>query len=119
MVGGKSLSFFGALLALAAVARAQVSPGVPAGGLGGADKPPAIPGLTDRAGANEQAPEGELLGEVFENPAAGIAFRPPAGCNQIRKSDTDHVAEYIHDQKQWLLKVTRARLTPPQMPARK
>jgi hypothetical protein len=108
MVGGKSLAFCVALLVLSAVARGQVSPGVPAGG---AQKPGAIPGLTDRAGANEQAAGGELLGEMFENPAAGIAFRPPAGCTQIRKTDTDHVAEYIHDQKQWLLKVTRARLS--------
>ena len=113
MVVGKSLAFFGALLVLAAVVVGQVPPG--AAGVGGAQKPAAIPGLTDRAGANEETPAGELLGEMFENPSAGIAFRPPAGCNQIRKTDTDHVAEYIHDQKQWLLKVTRARLSQDMM----
>jgi hypothetical protein len=76
----------------------------------GTPAPSAIPGITDRTG---DVAGGELLGEVFENAAAGIAFRPPAGCNHIRKMDADHVAEYVHDQKKWLLKVTRAQLGQP------
>jgi hypothetical protein len=103
MLGSKSLRFVGALAGvflwslLATPLNAQ-------------EKPAAIAGLTDR---NADPADGELLGEVFESPGAGIAFRPPTGCNQIKKVDPEHVAEYVHDQRQWLLKVTRARLGQP------
>jgi hypothetical protein len=75
--------------------------------------------LTDKLGLDSKGAPGSsaaadaLLGEAFESQTAGITFRPPAGGKQIIKSDPDNVVEYVNDDKHWLLKVTRARLSKP------
>jgi hypothetical protein len=51
------------------------------------------------------------LGEPFESQTAGVTFRPPAGGKRIEKTDPDNVVEFVNDDKRWLLKVTRARLS--------
>lgn len=72
------------------------------------DKPSAIPGVTDKLGVDEMPKE--LLGDLFENPVAGISFRPPAGAKVTRKADptTNLVGEFMQEQQQWILKVTRS-----------
>jgi hypothetical protein len=76
---------------------------------GASDTPAPIPGVTDKLGLDPK--NDELLGQPFESQTAGIAFRPPAGGKQIIKTDPDNVVEYVNDDKNWLLKVTRARLS--------
>jgi hypothetical protein len=76
---------------------------------GGSDAPAPVPGVTDKLGLDQG--NDDLLGAPFESQTAGITFRPPAGGKQILKTDPDNVVEYVNDDKHWLLKVTRARLS--------
>jgi hypothetical protein len=75
-------------------------------------KPTPIPGLTDKFGLDEKKP-GDLLDDLFESQAGGISFRPPADSKQVRRSEQDAIAEFANDDRQWLLKVTRASLGQP------
>lgn len=55
-----------------------------------------------------------LLGERFSSLAAGIAFRPPAGCQAIRREGVaDEVVQYQDARRRWNLKVSRIMLTQP------
>jgi hypothetical protein len=47
----------------------------------------------------------DLLGPVYENRAAGILMRPPAGSKTIRKNGGDEVVEFVNEQRRWALKV--------------
>lgn len=87
------------------------------------EEPTPIPGLTDKLGLDARSSSSSslggagvadgLLGEPFESQTAGITFRPPVGGKRIEKTDPDNVVEYVNDDKRWLLKVTRARLSKP------
>jgi hypothetical protein len=55
-----------------------------------------------------------VLGKAFESKTAGIAMRPPAGCKQIvRGGSPDDIVEFVNDQKNWSLKVSRSTLSQP------
>jgi hypothetical protein len=102
-------------LAAGVPAMAQVPPGaapLSARTAPGSDTPAPIPGVTDKLGLDPKTND-DLLGQPFESQTAGLAFRPPAGGKQIQKTDPDNVVEYVNDDKHWLLKVTRARLSKP------
>ncbi|HEY7120069.1 MAG TPA: hypothetical protein VH475_26010 [Tepidisphaeraceae bacterium] len=91
--------------------RRPAAPTAPAARAGD-ERPTPIPGLTDKLGLDQQQQRAnELLGPMFESQTAGVSFRPPANCKPIVKSDPDNVVEYVNEEKHWLLKVTRARLT--------
>jgi hypothetical protein len=107
----------GASIGLAAEPRnpapAGGSVGAPTGQLRApAEDPAPIPGLTDKLGLDQKRPS-DLLGELFESQTGGIAFRPPAGCTEVRKGEEDHIVDLSNPDKRWLLKVTRARLAQP------
>ena len=66
------------------------------------------------AGRPDADPVAEpLVGPKFESKAAGIAFRPPAGCKEVRKPGSDEIVEFINDDKSWLLRVTRPTFPTP------
>lgn len=80
----------------------------------GADKGGAAPDglsiLQDRP--DRAAPKAGQLGIPFESRAAGIALRPPAGCREIhRGGNPDEIVEFVNDQQNWSLKVTRSTLS--------
>jgi len=51
------------------------------------------------------------LGAAFEGGAAGITFRPPADCKQIRRAGVpDEIVQYLNEKEQWTLKVSRFNL---------
>src|SRR5437762_9601497 len=104
----------GASIGLAAEPRnPAAAAGAPAGQLRApAEDPAPIPGLTDKLGLDQKRPS-DLLGELFESQTGGIAFRPPLGCNEVRKGEEDHIVDLSNPDKRWLLKVTRARLAQP------
>ncbi|HYE19965.1 MAG TPA: hypothetical protein VEA69_16060 [Tepidisphaeraceae bacterium] len=69
-------------------------------------------------GADAPPVAGNLLAENYENPVAGISFRPPAGCTIIKKqpgAEGNVIAEFAHDERQWLLKVTKLSLGRPML----
>src|SRR5204863_9459665 len=78
--------------------------------LGVANAQPAqLPVLKDRPDREQGQQDGELLGPAFESAAAGIALRPPVGSKTIRRGGSaDDIAEFVVDNKSWLLKVSRA-----------
>src|SRR5678815_4909773 len=41
------------------------------------------------------------LGDVFESQSAGIAFRAPLDCKQIRRPGADEIVQYVNDAKKW------------------
>ncbi len=48
-----------------------------------------------------------LLGPAFESKTAGIHFRPPADTKQVATAGTEALAEYVNEEKQILLRVSR------------
>ena len=97
-------------LSVFAVACCLGLPGILRAQGNGPAAPSSIPGLTDRLGLDKPQKPSDLLGEPFESLAAGISFRPPANCKEVTKTDPDNIVEYLQEERQWLLKVTRARL---------
>src|SRR6202011_5641808 len=55
----------------------------------------------------------ELLGQRYENKAAGISFRPPVGSQPTTKPSDDQVAEYHDDARGWLLRVSKPTFPTP------
>ncbi len=75
-----------------------------------ADVPPV---LKDRPDAEPQSAPARL-GVVFQSLSAGIAFRGPDDCKQIRRGLTaDDLVQFVNEQKHWLLKVARLDLEKP------
>ena len=62
--------------------------------------PPVLEGRPDAEPSQTGAP-GAGLGPVFESQSAGIAFRAPADCKQIRRPGADEVIQYVNDAKKW------------------
>lgn len=93
-------------------APSRAEPARPAPAAEPAPAPRPIPGLTDKLGLDTK-PGADLLGEPYENPVAGIAFRPPAGLSAVRATDAESIAEFNSDDGRWLLKVTKAKLSKP------
>lgn len=65
-----------------------------------------------------QAPAAEpaavRLGQPYESQTGGIALRPPAGSSEIRRGgDPDLIVEFVHEKKEWTLKVHRLTFTQP------
>jgi len=78
--------------------------------------PSEIKGLTDKLGLDAAPENRNLLGEPYENPVAGVAFRPPTGCVILKRplgGEGNVIAEFTNDEKQWLLKVTKPTLGRP------
>jgi hypothetical protein len=73
------------------------------------EQPSTLPALSDR----QEAASADGLGAPFESPAAGIAFRPPAGGKLIRRATNDDIVSYVNDEKNWVLKVTLTTLSKP------
>lgn len=71
------------------------------------DRPePILTDRPDRAAMND----GDGLGTPFESQAAGISFRPPANCVQIKKAQPDEIVQYVDEKRGRTLKVTRVQL---------
>ncbi|MGH7179895.1 MAG: hypothetical protein ACREJC_21140 [Tepidisphaeraceae bacterium] len=81
------------------------------------DKPPAIsdpkPILPGRPDSADPPGASDLLGDRFESLSAGISFRAPAGCREIRRAAGDEIVQYVNDQKRWVLRVSRLALSAP------
>ena len=73
-----------------------------------AQTPEALDALQGRPDA--PTPDGEaadlLAADPYENRAAGIALRPPAGSRVLRKLSGDEIVEFVHDQRRWVLRVS-------------
>jgi hypothetical protein len=69
--------------------------------------PPSV--LEDRPDAdpNNAAQPRAGLGPVFESQSAGLAFRAPADCKQVRRPGADEIVQYVNDAKKWHLRVHR------------
>jgi hypothetical protein len=105
----RSLWISGLLLpASLGIAQPAPSPAAPA------TLPVAVPkpvGLL--AGRPDAEPQTELLGQRYENKAAGISFRPPIGSQPTTKPSDDQVAEYHDDARGWLLRVSKPTFPTP------
>ena len=53
------------------------------------------------------------LGPVFESQSAGIAFRVPTDCKQVRQAGADEIVQYVNDAKKWRLRVHRIQFGQP------
>ncbi len=51
-----------------------------------------------------------LLGDFYENQAAGIELRPPSNCKFIGRVDGDHIAQWQDASNNWTLKLSRVEL---------
>ena len=81
--------------------------------------PPAQPPVTDKPPATDKpdsisALRGRpdtvndlMLGGTFQDPLAGIAFRVPAGCNQVAKGG-EEIARFANAPKTWLMIVSKS-----------
>src|SRR5579864_7088699 len=50
----------------------------------------------------------DALGVIFENQAAGISLRVPAGCHRIQSTGAgDDIGQFGDEKRQWQLKLTR------------
>jgi len=54
-----------------------------------------------------EPPASGRLGLVFDDPAAGIAFSPPAGAKEIRGAPGDVIVRYVDDDRHWNLTVSK------------
>ena len=54
----------------------------------------------------------ELLGGNYTNPYAGIAFRTPANCKQV-KADPSEIVRFVNEQRNWQLIAIRSSSTQP------
>ena len=68
-----------------------------------APKPEPVPGLQGRPDIVGE----ELLGGTFQNPQAGIAFRTPVNCVQV-KPIGDQIARFTNEKAGWELTCTRS-----------
>jgi hypothetical protein len=86
------------VLLAASLARAQAAPAQ--------QKPEGLDLLQGRPDAI--AEEGDLLlGGMYQNPMAGIAFRTPVNSRQV-KAQGEEIARFVNEQRKWELVVTRA-----------
>jgi hypothetical protein len=76
-----------------------------------ADVPAPI--LPDRPDAKSPGGDRDLLGPSFESISAGIGFRAPAGCKELKGGSGDEIVQYTNEQRRWLLKVNRLRFDKP------
>lgn len=75
-----------------------------------ADSPPI---LKDRPDADAPSAPARL-GAVFQSLSAGIAFRGPDDCKEIRRGlPADEIVHFVNEPKRWLLKVARLQLDKP------
>lgn len=52
------------------------------------------------------------LGPAFDNPLAGISFRPPVGSKEIRRAgNADEIVQFVDDKRDWTLRVSRLRFS--------
>jgi hypothetical protein len=91
-----------ALWFLAALATAAASSFAQADAARDAANPDPIPALAGRPDVLGE----ELLGGTFQNPVAGIAFRTPAGCTQV-KASADQIARFTNEKSGWEVICTR------------
>src|SRR5882724_5122091 len=78
-----------------------------------AEPEPVLPGRPD-ATVSPDATHNELLGKSFESQAAGIAFRAPANCKEVRpRAGGDEIVSYLNDEKRWVLRVNRLSFSQP------
>ena len=70
------------------------------------------PILTDRPGVHvgSTTAPADLLGKVYESQAAGISFRPPIGCKLVGRVDAEHIANWVDEDRNWTLKLSRIAL---------
>ena len=84
---------------------------VAAGQLRAQQQPSAI--LEDRPDADADLHDPQL-GPLFESLAAGIAFRPPADGQQIRRPGSgEEIVQYVNEKQKWTLRVSRMLLSEP------
>ena len=78
----------------------------------GSGPPPVLEGRPD-ADPNDAGRSGSGLGAVFESQSAGIAFRTPSDCKQVRRPGADEIVQYVSDAKKWHLRVHRIQFGQP------
>ena len=71
-------------------------------------KPEPLPALQGRPDAEGE----ELLGGNYQNPVAGIAFRTPSNCKQV-KGNADEIVRFVNEQRNWELIATRSTAAEP------
>jgi hypothetical protein len=76
-----------------------------------AQKPDSLPLLEGRPDALS-APEELLGGGMYQNPLAGIAFRTPGNCKQV-KSQGEEIARFVNENRKWELVATRSSSSQP------
>ncbi len=96
-----------ALLALSAQSFAQTPPKAPEPDAS-ASKPEPLSVLQGRPDAEGE----ELLGGNYTNPFAGIGFRTPANCKQV-KSDPSEIVRFVNEQRNWELVAMRSSSSQP------
>lgn len=80
-----------------------------------AAEPPAMPPsvLVPKDQAPAPVNVGDLLGQRFESRAAGITFRAPAGCEEIRRGGVDTIVQFLNEQRGWVLTASKTSLQHP------
>ncbi len=73
-------------------------------------RPDAAP---EPADGEADADAAAALGGVFESQSAGIAFRAPAGCREIRHTGGDDIVAFVDEQRKWNLRVSRIQYGDP------
>src|SRR5439155_24953186 len=58
-------------------------------------------------------PRDTLLSGTYQNPLAGLAFRVPGSCQQIKGNGGDEIARFANNEKSWELIVTKASTAQP------
>jgi hypothetical protein len=63
---------------------------------------------TSCAASSDDTNSSSLLGSPFEDQAAGISLRIPAGCHRARSTGVgDDIGQFGDEKRQWQLKITR------------
>lgn len=62
---------------------------------------------------NDAASSNDALAPYFESQLASIAFRPPAGCKEIRRGAADEIVLFVNDAKGFQLKLSLLRFSRP------
>jgi hypothetical protein len=65
--------------------------------------PEPLPGLQGRPDAVGE----ELLAGTYQNPLAGIAFRTPVNCLQVKAAGGDQIARFVNEKAGWEIICTR------------
>src|SRR5438477_5829635 len=81
-----------------------------------APKPGAAPKPLDvLAGRPDQEGGAEVLGPAFESATGGISLRPPLATSKIlrRAVNGDDIAEFISDDNNWALKLSKISFSQP------